>query len=303
MRRPGIHSQRPAGSNFKRPDCPEFDVKHRRSILQLCRCIERLPNPRDHGSRKAPLTSLIDHPIALFGVLFATLLVVVEIGCRVAPRTSVDGNEGLHEEIVAARDGIGVLLSLLLAFTLGMVLTRYDSRKQLIVDEANAIGTTRLRAQMLAEPFRTKILALLRMYLDARINFSEAGLDGEKSKASFSQAKELLDEMWQQSVAVTQQSPTPITSIFVQSLNETTDLSERRLAALENRIPGVLWVVLIFMSTLTCLLVGFSLRRKALLVILVWPLMISIVLALNADLDSPRTGLIQIGQQSIERLR
>jgi hypothetical protein len=57
------------------------------------------------------------------------------------------------------------------------------------------------------------------------------------------------------------------------------------------------------MSTLTCLLVGYSLRRRALLVILLWPLMISLVLALNADLDSPRTGLIQIGYQSIERLR
>jgi len=249
------------------------------------------------------LTSLFDHPIALFGALFTALLVVVEIGHRVAVQTAVNGNEELHEEIVAARDGIGMLLSLLLAFTLAMVLTRYDSRKQLIVDEANAIGTTRLRAQLLAEPARSKILSLLQKYLDARVSFSEAGLNQEKLNASFSQAKELLDEIWQQSVAVSQQSPTPITSIFVVSLNETIDLSERRLAALEYRIPGVLWVVLIFMSTLTCLLVGYSLRRRALLVILLWPLMISLVLALNADLDSPRTGLIQIGYQSIERLR
>lgn len=249
------------------------------------------------------MTSLIDHPVALFGVLFIALLVVVEIGYRIALRIYVNGKAELHEEIVAARDAIGVLLSLLLAFTLAMVLTRYDSRKQLIVDEANAIGTTRLQAQMLAEPYRSEILALLQRYLDARMRFSDAGLDQEKLNASFSQANALLEEMWQRSVAIAQQSPTPITSIFVQSLNATTDLSERRLAALENRIPGVLWLVLIFMSMLTCLLVGFSFRRRAFLVILVWPLMISVVLALSADLDSPRTGLIQIGQQSIERLR
>ena len=249
------------------------------------------------------MTSLIDHPVALFGVLFTALLVVVEIGYRVVLRIYVNGKEELHEEIVAARDAISVLLSLLLAFTLAMVLTRYDSRKQLIVDEANAIGTTRLRAQMLAEPFRSEILVLLQKYLDARMRFSDAGLDQEKLNASFAQANVLLEEMWQRSVAVAQQSPTPITSIFVQSLNETTDLSERRLAALENRIPRVLWLVLIIMAMLTCLLVGFSFRRRAFLVILVWPLMISIVLALSADLDSPRTGLIQIGQQSIERLR
>jgi hypothetical protein len=228
---------------------------------------------------------------------------MVEIGCRAGPRTSDYGNEELHEGIVAARDAIGVLLSLLLAFTLAMVLNRYDARKQLIVNEANAIGTTRLRAQMLSEPSRSEILALVQRYLDARMSFSEAGLDHEKLSAASSQAKELLAEMWQHSVAVAQESPTPITSIFVQSLNETTDLSESRLAALENRVPVALWLVLIFISTLTCLLVGYSLRRKALLVILVWPLMISIVLALSADLDSPRTGLIQIGQQSFERLR
>jgi hypothetical protein len=144
---------------------------------------------------------------------------------------------------------------------------------------------------------------LLQKYLDSRMRFSDAGLDQEKLNSSFSQASVLLDEMWQKSVVVALQSPTPITSIFVQSLHETTDLSERRLAALENRIPGVLWFVLIFMSMLTCLLVGCSFRRRAFLVFLIWPLMISIVLALSADLDSPRTGLIQIGQQSIERLR
>ena len=249
------------------------------------------------------MTSLIDYPVALFAVLFVTLVSVVEIGRRLALRTSVNGDKDLHEQIVAVRDGLSVLLSLLLAFSLAMVLTRFDLRKQLIVDEANAIGTTRLRAQMLAEPARGKILNLLRRYLDARIEFTEAGLHEEKLQVSFTQAKQLQDDLWQQAVAVAQQNPTPITSIFVQSLNESIDLSERRLAALENRIPGVLWIVLIFISMFTCLLVGYSMRRRALLVMLLWPLMISIVLALNADLDSPRAGLIQIGQQSIERLR
>jgi hypothetical protein len=249
------------------------------------------------------LTSLIDHPIALFGVLFAALLVMAAIGYRGALRIYVNGKEELHEEIVAARDAIGVLLSLLLAFTLAMVLTRYDARKQLIVDEANAIEATGLRAQMLPEPSRSEFLALLQRYLNARIAFSEAGFDQEKLSASFAQAKELLAEMWQQSVEVAQQNPTPITSIFIQSVNEMDDLSESRLATLENRIPRILWLVLIFISMLTCLLVGYSFRRRAFLVILVWPLMVSIVLALSADLDSPRTGLIQIGHQSIERLR
>jgi Protein of unknown function (DUF4239) len=248
------------------------------------------------------LTSLIDHPLALFGLLFAALLAMVEIGCRLAVRSSAIGKEYLHKEIVAARDGIGTLLSLLLAFTLAMALTRYDLRKQLVVDEANAIETTLLSAQTLAEPSRGRILVLLHGYLDTRVSFSEAGLNEQKLKASVNQGRELLDQVWGQTVGITQQSPTPITAIFVQSLHETSDLGEKRLAAFENRIPGALWAVLVFMSTMTCLLVGYSMRRRALLVILLWPLMISSVLALNADLDTPHTGLIRIGQQSIERL-
>jgi hypothetical protein len=140
-------------------------------------------------------------------------------------------------------------------------------------------------------------------YSDARVRFSDARLKQEKSNASFSQENELLVETWQQSFTVARHSQTPITSIFVQSLNETTGLGDQRFAALKNRIPGVPWLVLIFISTFTCLPVACSLRRRAFLVIHVYPLMISIVLALCADLDSPRTRLLQIGQQSMERLR
>jgi hypothetical protein len=259
--------------------------------------------PGNHGGRESSLQYLIDLPITFFGVMFTALLVIVEMGRRLSLRISANRKEPFHEEFVAARDGISVLLSLLLAFNLSMALTRYDARKQLMVDEANAIETTMLRAQMLAEPSRSAILALLNRYLDTRIHFSEASLNDEERTASFSEAKELLGEMWQQTVAAAHESPTPITSIFVQSLNETSDLNERRLAALENRIPGTLWVLLILMSAVACMLIGCSMRRKAWLVILLWPLMISSVLALNADLDSPRSGLIQINHQSIDRLR
>ncbi|HEY2645504.1 MAG TPA: DUF4239 domain-containing protein [Candidatus Acidoferrales bacterium] len=246
---------------------------------------------------------MVDHPIPFFCSLFLGLFVVVEIGYQVGLRTTGDGNDELRQEIVAARDAIGVLLSLLLAFTLAMVLTRYDSRKQLIVNEANAIGTVRLRAQMLSEPLRSETLTLLRSYLDERIRFTDAGLNEAELNPTLARANKLLDEIWQKTFVVAPQSPTPITALFVQSLNDMTDLSESRLAALENRVPGTLWMVLIFISMVMCLLVGCTLRRKAILILLIWPLMISIVMALCADLDSPRKGLIRIGQQSMERLR
>ncbi len=81
------------------------------------------------------------------------------------------------------------------------------------------------------------------------------------------------------------------------------DVSEERQAALENRIPGSIWLMLLLISLLTCLTVGYSVRRRFAFSMIVTPLMISIVMALVADLDSPRSGLIRISQQSMQRVQ
>jgi hypothetical protein len=106
--------------------------------------------------------------------------------------------------------------------------------------------------------------------------------------------------MWQQSVEVARQSPTPITSLFIQALNESIDLSENRMV--ENRVPPAIWVMLTLISLLPCLTVGLSGRRRFWFVMVLSPL-IAIVMALIADLNSPRTGFIQIGKQIMERVQ
>jgi hypothetical protein len=252
--------------------------------------------------RGGAVLDLLNEPTALFFVMLASLLVLLHIGYRVGRLRSAEASEEEHAQVVAARDGTGLLLSLLLGFTLAMALPNYELRKRLVIDEANAIGTTNLRAQILPEPARSKLLGLLREYVQARTDYKRAGLGGEELRASFERAKELQDAMWQQSVTIAQQNNTPMTSLFLQALNDSIDLSEKRLAALEARIPLAIWLMLGFVSLLTCFLTGYSMRRRFVLVMLVSPLMISVVLALIADLDSPRSGLIRVQQQSMERL-
>lgn len=246
---------------------------------------------------------ILDHPVWLFAVAFLVSLVSVEIGFRLALRTKAAADEEFHEQIVGARDGILVLLSLLLAFMLPLSLARFDQRRHLAIEEAKAIGTTSLRAQTLPEPARSKAQELMREYIDARLKFFEAGLHGEKLQAANLHAKQLQNELWKQSVAASELSPTPITALFAQSLNQMIDLSEERLAALENRIPGSIWLMLMLIALLACLTVGYSLRRRFVMSMLVIPLMISIVMAIVADLDSPRSGLIRISQRSMERVQ
>jgi hypothetical protein len=102
---------------------------------------------------------------------------------------------------------------------------------------------------------------------------------------------------------VAQSKPTAVTSLYLQSLNAAIDLSEENQAALENRIPGAIWFALFLIALLACVALGFGLRQRTWFALLIVPMTISIVMALIADLDSPRKGLIRVSRQSMERVQ
>jgi hypothetical protein len=245
---------------------------------------------------------LFDEPVVLFVVLCLVLVAIEETGIRWRLRLSADIDEARHEQISGARDAVGVLLSLLLGFTLAMALQRFDHRRELVVDEADAIETAGLRAQTLPDPFRGKVLELLREYVDVRLEYSRLGMGPELDK-TLARTKKLQDRIWEQSVAVAQQKDSPINSIFLQSINAAFDGCEKRVAAVQNRVPPPIWIMLVLISIVTSFIVGLSMKRRFWVTIVVWPLIISIVIGLIADLDAPYSGPIQISQQSMRRLQ
>lgn len=249
------------------------------------------------------MTRLIDFPSILFLFLFTAYVIALDIGFRIASRSKESEDAELHEQAVGVRDGVIVLLSLLLGFTLALALPRYDLRRQLIVDESNAIGTTDLRAQMLPEPARSKTLDLLREYVDARVKFSENGSGSPEAAEATARSHELQAELWSQAKDAAAANPTAITSIYISSLNDTIDLEAKRVAARRNRVPESIWIMLFLLSILACLTSGFALRRRFLLSMIVAPLMISIVMALIADLDTPGRGFIRVDLDSLHSLQ
>jgi len=249
------------------------------------------------------MSRLLDFPVLLFVVIFLGQWPAVEIGYRRALMLGTRMADKRHEQIVDTRNQIADLLSLLLGFTLAMALPRYDQRRQLVVDEASAIGTASLRTQLLAEPARTETQQLLRQYAQARLEFGQAGLNQEVFQNTLQQGKELQTQLWQEATAAAQQTPTPISALFVEAVNDAIDLDEKRLSAFDNRIPIVIWAMLGLLGLITCLTVGYGQQQRFLLSMIVPPLMIAIVMALIADLDAPRSGLISIGQQSMQRLQ
>jgi len=249
------------------------------------------------------MTSLfLDQPLIFSGTLFVLLVIAVESVFRLAVLSAANLDEDRREQIAASRDSLGILLSLLLGFTLAMALPRFDLRKQLVLDEANAIATTGLRSGFLPQAQRIQARELLLQYVAARQAYSRASLGHQELTTAIDRTKSTQTSLWQIAQESARQNPTAITGLFVSSLNEMIDLSEKRLTALENRIPPTIWLMLLLIAFLTCFTFGYWQRRRFWLVAVVIPLMIAIVMGLIADLDSPRSGFLRVDLRSLERV-
>jgi len=192
------------------------------------------------------------------------------------------------------------LVALVLGFTFSLAASRFDARRMAVLKEANAIGTTYLRARLLPEPQRTVIAQLLRDYVEVRVHATEEGQISQARKRS----EDLHERLWAQAAAATEQDThSIINGLFIQSLNDVIDVhSERVLVGMHSRIPLVIWSGLFGLAMLGMTAVGYqsalsATRRTPAMVALV--LAFSVVLSLIADLDRGQEGLLQVSQQSL----
>lgn len=231
------------------------------------------------------------------------LFVSTFLGYKLASATGINEDAHRHEHIAGLREGLFVLLGLLLGFTIAMVLPRFDQRRDLVAEEAHAIGTVWLQAKMLPEPQRSKSVQLLREYVDVRRGFAGETLANPAAlDRTIRQTSVLQNQLWEQAMQVTQQSQTSIVATYVQALNEMIGISEKRLAAFENRVPPAVWIIILLVAVFQSFLTGYSLKRKVWLSLIVTPLVLAIVMALIVDLDDPHTGVIRVQQNSMNRL-
>jgi hypothetical protein len=245
--------------------------------------------------------------LPLWGLFAATVVIVllsIEAGYRLGQyrrRRSEEEKEGPVGAIVAATLG---LLAFILAFTFGMAASRFDARRQIVVEEANNIGTTYLRAGLLPADRGMKIRKLLKEYVDARLEAVETG-DIEKV---LRRSDELHRQLWKEAEEVGQKHPDSIVvGLFIQSLNETIDIHAKRIqVAVRSRIPGVLWWALYLVTILTMAGVGYHgglTKSKRSLAIVVLVLTFSAIMLLVVDLDRPQEGLLKVSQQAMVDLR
>ncbi len=245
--------------------------------------------------------------LPLWGIFVATLVLVllaVEGGYRLG-RYRRQCSEQEKEAPVGAMVGATLgLLAFLLAFTFGLAAARFDARRQVLLDEVNAIGTAYLRAELLPEPHREEVRKLLREYVDVRLEAVRSG----KVEQAVHRSEDLHGLLWAQAVAIGAKNPGSIVGgLFIQSLNDVIDLhSKRVLVGVQSRIPGTIWAALYAVALLALATMGYHgglARTSRSLAILPVVVTFSAVMWLIADLDRPQEGSLQVSQKAMTDLR
>ncbi|HEY2826512.1 MAG TPA: hypothetical protein VGJ04_02845 [Pirellulales bacterium] len=241
--------------------------------------------------------------IAVAAVL---LLAATEIGYRFGLRLHRAKDEARKGQIGGIQGAILGLLGLLLGFTFAMAVGRYESRRALVLQEANAIGTTYLRAALLPGAHQSDVENLLRRYVDVRLDFYDAGEDRAQQANAEQKAAQIQQELWAHAVASAKEAPSPLAVSFITSLNETIDLDATRMNALRTHVPGAVWLLVLAIAACGCCASGYAAGAhgaRSIFANWVLPLLIAVVITLIADLDRPRGGLIGIKQQPLIDLK
>jgi hypothetical protein len=216
-------------------------------------------------------------------------------------------SESYRQHIDQVQTSLLGILALLLAFTFSIALQRFDSRSEAVVDEANAIGTTYLRAQLLPTSVRDRVQLSLRNYLNLRVKASTTPLDNPAARAAFIlKANQTLNTLWDFAIQAAKEDARPVTSgLFIQSLNELIDSFGRRSATIDRHVPEAVLFLLCIAFIVTGSVIGFTVgitnHRPSFVSYIMIGLIVLLVFII-IDLDHPRRGLIQVSQNSLIEL-
>ena len=252
------------------------------------------------------LHGLLD-ALPLWALFLATLVVgllSLEGGFWVGKRWRQRSEQ---EQEIVVRGLVGGMLGLeafMLAFTFGAAAAHFDARRQAVLDEANAIRTAYLRADLLPEPHRAQIRNLLREYVDVRLEEVRSG----NLEQAISRGEAIQNRLWSLAAAAREKTSNPIFDGYLsRSLNELIAIHGKRVVVYrEFSIPALVWVALYIVSALAMASVGFHAGlacESRPLVVPAFVLIYSVVMMLVADLDSPRAGVFRLSERALVDVR
>ena len=244
------------------------------------------------------MLNLRDHPMLVFLISFLTLWLSEKIAATYFRR---------HRKIQERSEDFGLilaaaltLLGLIIGFSFSMAVTRYDQRKNYEEAEANAIGTEYVRAELLPAADAARVRTLLLKYLDQRILYYTTR-DEQRLAQIDAATAQLQDELWSAVREPAAARPTPIAALVVSGMNDVLNSQGYTQAAWWNRIPVAAGLLMWAIAICCNLLLGYGARdaNAQPILLLALPLLVSISFTLIADIDSPRSGLINVHPQNM----
>lgn len=228
------------------------------------------------------------------------ILLSFEFGFRIGKHTSAPFTKEGSGALGPMVGGILGMLAFVLAFTFSMVASHHDHRKLNVLDDANAISTAYLRADLAEEPHRTEIKRLLKAYVDVRLQRKS---DMESVEKLVTRSTELNRLIWTQVLSASRKTPGANMGLLIRSVNHMFDMHEKRMTtALRNRIPGRIWVTLFVISCLTMITLGVQAgisKWRRLVAVIPLALAFAALATVIVDLDRPLSGVIQVGQEAM----
>jgi len=229
------------------------------------------------------------------------ILFAVVVGATVL---GVVGGRYLRQHSASLREPFGVLqaallglVGLILAFGLSLAVGRHETRRAVVVDEANTIGTTFLRAQTLAEPVRGRSLALLKTYTDTSIHLSKTVPGSRQQDTTLAVSGGLQRRLWRLAGRALVDAPTAsAVRLYVDSLNSMFDAQSTRVAARNNRVPSAVLTLEVVAAAvaLGLLAMYLAILGRGVITVLIAALLVTALLLVTFDLDRPTRGLITV---------
>jgi hypothetical protein len=245
---------------------------------------------------------LPDYPLLVFAVSFVGMTVAAWAGAWLAVRRGAVAAD-THEEFNVIQAATLTLLGLIIGFTFSMAVSRYDQRKNFEEEEANAIGTAYLRADLLPDADAAKVRALLKDYTKERIRFYVTR-DATELGDINARTSKLQADLWAAVRDPAVARPNPIVQLAVASMNDVINAQGYTQAAWWNRIPPPAWILMGAIAACANFMVGIGARqpKASFRLFAVLPLVVAIAFFLIADIDAPRGGVIHVAPQNLHSL-
>ena len=241
-------------------------------------------------------------------ILFVTVLLVMEGGYRLGRKRQILSDDPIKSQFTAIQGSLLGLISLLLGFSFSIALSHYDKRSEAMLQEANAIGTTYLRAHSLPDTVKNETLAVLERYVDVRVQTTNISVADQAARESLlREGGQLRAKLWGLAMkSVKDDDRITTTGLYVQTLNDLIDACGTRDEILNRHVPEAVIFLLLITFVLAGSVLGYTsgvAGHRPTMAVIGFMVIVVVLVSMIMDLDRPRRGFIQVSQKNMLELQ